>query len=172
MWLKRIRFRLRSLLIAIAALAIVVACSSVIVRWRVAQYREHAGQVALSRFGGTYSMESALNTRKTGTAPNWTATTFTNHVAEVDLSIDAWPVQDARVSGKKFAELSDHDLHILGNFVHLQTLDLQGRGMTDESIGYIKRLRHLRKLNITGTQISEAGVSELRSAIPDCHIQR
>jgi hypothetical protein len=117
-------------------------------------------------------MQSAVNLRETGIPPSWFSTTFFNFVAEVDLSVDAWPATEARASGKNLPRVTDDDLQLLTNFIHLRSLDLHGRAVTDEGMKYVKRLRHLWKLNIADTQVSDTAVKELQSALPGCHIQR
>lgn len=169
---EQFRFRLKTLLLVVGGLAVLLGCASAIVRWHVAQGREHIGRLALGNFGGTFSMQSAVNLRETGSPPSWFSTTFFNFVAEVDLSVDAWPATEARASGKTLPRVTDDDLQLLTNFIHLRSLDLHGQAVTDEGMKYVKRLRHLRKLNIADTQVSDTAVKELQSALPGCHIQR
>jgi hypothetical protein len=169
---EQFRFRLKTLLFVIGGVAVLLGCASIIVRWHIAQEREHYGRRAIGTFGGTFSTQSAVNFRETGSPPSWASTTFFNYAAEVDLSVDSWPAAQARESGKTLPSIADDDLQLLTNFVHLRSLDLHGRDVGDEGMKHLKRLRHLRNLNIADTQVSDTAVSELQSALPECQIQR
>jgi hypothetical protein len=166
------RFRLKTLLLTIAVFSVVLGCASIIARWHMVQVREDTGQRALGMFGGTYSLRSAVDSQNSGRPPNWVSYTFFNYVAEVDLSVDAWPMAKARKRGRTLPPLTDEDLQLLSYFAHVRSLDLHGRDVGDDGMKHLKRLHHLRNLNIADTQVSDAGVRELTSALPECRILR
>ncbi|MDP7033838.1 MAG: hypothetical protein QF752_05050, partial [Planctomycetota bacterium] len=52
-------------------------------------------------------------------------------------------------------------------------LDLRGPETTDEVLAEkLKGLTKLKELFLEGTQITDAGVQELKKALPDCMISR
>jgi hypothetical protein len=42
--------------------------------------------------------------------------------------------------------------------------------ITDESISILSQLTSLRRLDISGTKITEEGIRKLQAALPDCQI--
>jgi hypothetical protein len=54
----------------------------------------------------------------------------------------------------------------------LEEIDLAGPGITDEGMNSLKGLAHLRRLKLTGTGISEAGIRDLRKAVPQVEVAR
>ena len=120
----------------------------------------------------TDPMRSAVDLAETGSPPGWLSTTIFNRVVEVDLSVDAWPVADARDSGKPLPPVTDEDLELLGGFARLRSLDLHGRPVSDAGIKHLVRLRYLSKLNLTDTQVSDVAVNEIQSVLPECRIER
>jgi hypothetical protein len=53
---------------------------------------------------------------------------------------------------------------------HLERLELFGTHVTDEGLGYLKGLKHLRHVDVRKTKITEAGIAELRKALPDATV--
>jgi hypothetical protein len=163
----RFSYSLKTLMRVTAIAAILLGTCSIAIRWHLTNIHEHRGQVAISALGGTFSMASAGHFKKYGQMPNWFHRKLLNYVSHVDLSFNAWPrTQQA------FRPITDSDLVVLEDFSKLRSLDLRGTSLTDECVKHIKQLRHLEELNITQTQISEIGASELSSALPRCNIVR
>jgi hypothetical protein len=46
-------------------------------------------------------------------------------------------------------------------------LSIHGAALTDEAVPHLARLKHLEKLELYGTRISEAGVQKLKTALPN-----
>ncbi|MEM9660521.1 MAG: hypothetical protein AAF961_19320, partial [Planctomycetota bacterium] len=168
---ERYRFRLRTLLFVVGGATVLFGVGAIVVRWHVAQQGERHAQRALGTFGGTFSMQSAVVLRETGVPANPLWSTFSNYVAEVDLSVDAWPIAAAGRNDRTYAKVTDEALPLLAGFAHLRVLDLHGQDVTDQGVIHLRRLRHLRRLNISGTQLSRAAVEELRSSLPECEVQ-
>jgi hypothetical protein len=161
------RFSLKTLMRVTAAAAMLLGTCSIAIRWHLKNIQEHRCQVAVSALGGTFSMAAAVHYNKYGQMPNWFHRELLNHVSHVDLSVNAWPR-----TKKTFRPITDSDLVVLEDFSKLRSLDLRGTLLTDECVKHIKHLRSLDELNISQTQISAIGASELSSALPNCNIVR
>jgi len=48
----------------------------------------------------------------------------------------------------------------------LRVLDLNNTELTDACVEHMSKLKGLQKLNLKGTQVSAAGLSTLREALP------
>jgi len=59
------------------------------------------------------------------------------------------------------------NLQELGNLV---TLDLASTKVTDEGLKYLKALKKLKWLDVCDTEVSEAGVAELKQAVPGLNV--
>ncbi len=62
------------------------------------------------------------------------------------------------------------DLSALPTFRTLTSLDLTRTRIIDVGVACIIAAKGLRRLDITGTEISEEGVASLRRGLPDCEI--
>jgi hypothetical protein len=51
-------------------------------------------------------------------------------------------------------------------------LDLTNTGVTDEGLAHLHGMTDLRRLFLTGTQVSDAGVSALQRTLPKVDITR
>ena len=168
---RRFQFGLRTLFVIVTAVAIVCGVVSVLIQQWVSGKQEHFVQVTISGFGGTWTSESARNYQLTGRRPSWRRKLFVNHIAEIDLSQEAWPKVERAAAGKPFPVFRDEDLIIMQGAARLLALDLSGAALTDNSLPYLQRLRSLRKLDLTDTGLSQEAIEELRAALPDCKIQ-
>ncbi len=166
------RFRLKTLLVAVGIFSIVLGLASSVTHWQLRNSRERAAMVAVGRFGGTSSMESALRWDATGERPSWFYCQILNRVAKIDLSQDAWPLVERRKQGQSSPQVSDDDLPILQAFADLKILDLSGTAITDGGLKHLMTLRSLDELELDGTQISDVGVRRLNDALPSCRIRR
>jgi len=92
-------------------------------------------------------------------------------------------------------QLSDQDLHLLGQFSHLRELHLSGSNLSDAGLSQIALLRQLtvldvsstqitagglrhvefckelRELDLSGTRVEELDVQRLRKALPECVVK-
>lgn len=66
--------------------------------------------------------------------------------------------------------LRNNDLRWLANFPELQQLDLSLCRINDGCIAEIAQLKHLKKLSLISTAVSESGGKELKKALPGCEI--
>jgi hypothetical protein len=55
--------------------------------------------------------------------------------------------------------------------LELGTFGLGGNGVTDASVPYLAKLKKLKKAGLAGSQFTDAGLKELRAALPDCTIK-
>lgn len=166
----RFRFSLRMLFLATTFVALGLGLCAVVVRWHLANQRDHAGQLAISTFGGVYSMESAVQARREGTMPNWLWRTLFNRVYQVDISCDSWPLKEVPPR-RRFTVISDTSLADLHRFSGLRELDLHGTNISDDGVEYLQTLRDLKLLDISDTRITRDGVEKLREALPTCEIK-
>lgn len=65
---------------------------------------------------------------------------------------------------------------IAANMPELETLELgttgfDGNGVTDASVPHLAKLKKLKKAGLAGSKLTEAGLKELQSALPDCAIK-
>jgi len=67
----------------------------------------------------------------------------------------------------KDTKATDADLRPLAAFGELETLDLTNAPITDAGVPEIDKLKSLRRLYITGTQISPEKEAQLKQAIPE-----
>jgi hypothetical protein len=65
--------------------------------------------------------------------------------------------------------LDDDEFEVITR-LSMQQLSLTNTPLTDKSVRYLKTLRNLKDLRIGGTQITESGVAELKSALPNCQV--
>ena len=61
-------------------------------------------------------------------------------------------------------------LQFLKALPKLEVVNLQLSPVSDDQIGELKEFRQLSSLSLIDTRMSEAGVAELRTALPNCVI--
>jgi Leucine-rich repeat (LRR) protein len=67
--------------------------------------------------------------------------------------------------------VTDKGLEHLKGLTRLETLSLENaRGVSDLGLVHLKGLTNLRKLNLVGTKVTDAGVRDLRQALPKVEI--
>jgi hypothetical protein len=66
--------------------------------------------------------------------------------------------------------ITDEALGHLQGMTKLQELRLHRTQISDKSIEYLKRITQLESLWVGETKVTEQGISELRQALPNCHI--
>ena len=64
------------------------------------------------------------------------------------------------------ADVTDAGLASLRGLTALQRLNLARTGLTDAGLSHLKKLAGLREIDLRGTQLTSAGVRELRRALP------
>ena len=55
---------------------------------------------------------------------------------------------------------------------NLETLVLEGLGVTDAGVASLSKLAHLKKLTIHEPKVTEAGLNRLRAALPAVDVAR
>ena len=68
-------------------------------------------------------------------------------------------------------KLGDSDLVALKGYPKLSWLNLAEAPLSDASRPHLAKLKHIRKLVIVGTGLTNAGVEELKESLPDCRIE-
>ena len=54
----------------------------------------------------------------------------------------------------------------------LQRLNLNGTQLTDAGLEHLKGLTRLQRLALRNTKVTDAGVTRLQQALPNCKIER
>jgi len=69
--------------------------------------------------------------------------------------------------------ITDTGIGSVSEIAGLQELSLgYCRQLTDESANHLVKLKKLIKLNVTGTKISDTAIARIKSALPNCQIER
>jgi hypothetical protein len=166
---QRARVRVRDLVFAaLAALVLLAVLLPLCTGWRIKREREALRMI--SHMGGTYTMDAAVDPDKRSAAlPGFVRRLFVRRVYAIDLSADALSSFPAEVRvGRE--PLTDEGLVHVTAFKRIERLDLEDAPIGDAAVPHLKELRSLHHLNLRGTQVTEAGVQELRNALPDCEI--
>jgi hypothetical protein len=66
--------------------------------------------------------------------------------------------------------IDDDGMKVIAGFEKLAALDLRGARVTDRSLPQLKALKNLTVLIVAHSQLTKAGVKELRAALPACKI--
>jgi Leucine-rich repeat (LRR) protein len=98
------------------------------------------------------------------------------------LNLGGNPITDAGV-GKLAANLpdlekvdltgtniSDNAVRLLTACSKLQRLSVEATGTTDKCIEHLKKMENLKYFICGRTKISEAGIAELKQALPNCTV--
>src|SRR6185295_8592681 len=73
------------------------------------------------------------------------------------------------LSGKP--QVSDSDLAQLAGLAKLETVNLDGTGVTGEGLSHLKSGRALRTVDLGGLQVSDESVASLKSALPGVEVK-
>lgn len=66
-----------------------------------------------------------------------------------------------------WVKIKDQDLQVIGQLTELESLNLTKCSMiTDKGLQHLRSLKNLRKLDVRATRVTEAGLAELRKALP------
>jgi len=185
----RLRFRLRSLLILTALVALLL---TLLVHWRNGVYAEADAVVEIEKLGGDvdydyefdaeglHASNRAVTVEPPG--PQWLKEQFgancLAHVSRVWLQnhdVPAWkhrPAEDVELAllvplprlrelHLDGASITDDGLRELARHAHLEKLHLSGTKITDEGLRHLVALPRLRELNISGTKITDAAFEHL-----------
>ena len=152
------RFRLRSLLIAVALLALIL-------NWFVQRAKTQQAAVArIVELGGAVRYDSEIGDD--------------GHLQPRRHVRLAWLY---RLLGEDYfdtvvyiqfigGDLSDDDLAVFADLPNLKSVYLEHCGISDAGLVHFRNLRELKELLFRRTHVTSAGVSALREAIPQCEI--
>jgi hypothetical protein len=70
----------------------------------------------------------------------------------------------------RWTNIGDAGMRYVSELGTLEELVLVGAEVTDASVGRLKRLRSLKKLDVSLTLMTASGVAELQAALPSCRI--
>lgn len=138
--------------------------------WHRNNVSEHKGTIEVSKLGGTYGMESAVQLRKTGKRPSWLHRRVLNRVSQIDLSADSWSRAKRLKEGTKVPDVTDSELKVLLLFVRLNKVDLHGSQIGDGCFDVLSQLKSLEELNLKDTDVSASVIDKLRDTLPNCKI--
>lgn len=162
-----IRFSLRTIFIAITALAVVLGLALTAYQHWSLRRQEQVGIWAMEPYGGVFSMASALGYDRFRGQPEWLMVHFTNYVASVDLSPQNW---SAKQRQGRTRPVDDKALVVLESFPNLRSLDLRDTRVTDAGLVHVKGLRQLESVELSNTRVTAEGVRGLQQALRNCRI--
>jgi hypothetical protein len=161
----RFQYSLRSLLLAVVAVALAFSCLGVTIQ---DLHSQGEAAMAIRSVGDTYGQATWLS-RLLGD-PYLASVTEVQFVTAVS---DEWlariePLHDLRTLDLGMgrvniadAGLTDAGLRHLQGLDQLETLYLDGRKITDAGLVYLKPLRQLRELSLEGTGVTDDGLVNL-----------
>jgi hypothetical protein len=149
--------------------AVLLGALTGVYRWQLVKWREDLATREISPYGGVFWMASAQPARASfGQTRFWIYATFFNYVEIVDLSPHTFAAVERRGA---IRPVTDESLVVLYKLPKLRSLSLRDTQITDNGVRHVKSLKHLEHLDVTGTGITEAGLRELRMAIPNCRVR-
>ncbi|MGH7135323.1 MAG: hypothetical protein ACREHD_06255 [Pirellulales bacterium] len=69
-------------------------------------------------------------------------------------------------------DTDDNSVALLQHHEQLEYLNLAGAKITDAAVAHAKTLTGLKRLDLRRTEVTAAGLAQLRKALPDCEILR
>jgi hypothetical protein len=140
----RVRFRLRTLFVAVAMLAVLLGFSTtVIVPW----YREFRLTLAMKQTGAQIYTEP----RGHYLFRQFTGDALFERAVYVHLD-------DPRVTDVWLAQLR--------SLKHVEVLSIKSPNVTDEGLVHVRHLPKLMTLNLVDTAVSDAGLRQLSESLP------
>lgn len=70
------------------------------------------------------------------------------------------------------ASIDDDWLHRVAALEHVEVLAIWSPRVTDAGVAQLARMRNLQSLHLSGTQVTEAGLEKLRQAVPTLRLVR
>jgi Leucine-rich repeat (LRR) protein len=67
--------------------------------------------------------------------------------------------------------ITDEGVAPLAELTNLKSIDLTANNLTDASLQHFRGLKNLEQLYVHNTQITAAGIAELKQALPNCKIE-
>ncbi len=156
------RFRLRTLLILMAVVAVLIGS----IRHAVDQH--HVEQHALQQLRD-YRFPVTVKVERPWWAPDRLNSRL-NHVFDrvVYLSITGQSLDWERGLSLDPRNFNDEHMPLLSRFRKLERLNLSFTQISGESVDELVALRSLKVLDISHTRVGDAGISEFKKRRPDC----
>lgn len=161
---KLMRFRLRTLLILMAAVALLAGG----IRRAVDQY--HVEQAALRQLSD-FRFPVTVKVRRPWWIPDAIDDRFTRVFDRiVQVTIAGQTLDWDRGLSLNARSFGDEHLQLLTHFCNLERLDLTMTSVTAESVDALVGLRSLKALDLSGSEIGAAGIREFQRRRPDCFV--
>ena len=74
------------------------------------------------------------------------------------------------LSGTRITDEEVFHIRAVSKHFRVNTVDLSGTAVTDKGLKQLKELDELRELRLSNTQVTDAGVAELKQSLPNCKI--
>jgi len=169
------QYRLRSLLILMAIVALVMGLVVVPVQWA----RQQWGAIQAFRDLGW-----VVTCDPMPSGPAWARKIFGDEMFHNAVAVDSPPgasddemehlgdmpeLERAYISGEN---VTDVGARRLAGFQKLKTVCLSGTSVGDEGARQLERLENLEQLYLTQTKVTDEGVRELEEMLPGCKVWR
>jgi hypothetical protein len=74
------------------------------------------------------------------------------------------------VIGLERTQVSDNSLRQLMDMPKLDNVDLTNTSITDAGLEFLSKIKTLEYLHVEGTRVTANGISQVRSALPNCEV--
>lgn len=78
--------------------------------------------------------------------------------------------EELTVIGLEGTQVSDDGLRHLNDLSKLDNVDLTNTGVTDTGLEILSKIKTLEYIHVEGTHVTIAGISRVRSALPNCEV--
>jgi len=155
----RCQYSLRTLLLSVAMLSVFLAWFA----YERAIARQRCGTMARFRQSGAVVTVDANASHSS--MPGWLAFL---------LGYDADTERRHLIGSVSYRNkpITDDELMDLSVLPNLTGLDLEGTAVSDAGLAHLSRMRNLRTVVVTRTNVSARGMEELRQKIPQCEVRR
>ncbi len=175
------RFRLRSLLVAVTGAAVIAAASSIATR---DLHKRNAAERDLKSIGAYYvGFDEKSRPTWVGFVEPIRSGRISDYRSLRQLDLAGATIDDStaehiagfhqleaiHLSG---ARLSDRQLQLIAQIGSLKILRLGGTSITDSSIDAIASINGLLLVDLSNTSVTDDGVARLRNILPDVTIRR
>jgi hypothetical protein len=78
--------------------------------------------------------------------------------------------EELTVIGLERTQVSDNGLRQLMDMPKLDNVDLTNTSITDAGLEFLSKIKTLEYLHVEGTRVTANGISQVRSALPNCEV--
>ena len=168
--MKKNQFTLRSLLLRITICAVFLAVVSAVANWHFGSLRQQQATQLLYTRGGMTGRASATESLRNKGAAQWGPVRLAlfNYIEYIDLSTNSTSRQRRQADGEILEPVDDDDVEMLLPFRKLRRLNLRGTQISDAGLLRLSKLPDLQELDVSGTQVTDAGIQRFKKQRVDC----